>query len=379
MPAQRVTHRQVLSFLWSSLRKYRLYLAVMMVMLLLSAALQLAQPFFYKSVLDAIVEGVPGDRAVFRQAIKLVLFAVLCGVGHLTLHESASRILGWIETRVMERIHADAFAHVQRLSTDYHVNEFAGATARKIGRGTDAIETMIDRLWFNFLPLLALTIGFLVVLGIFAPLIGLAIVGSIIVYVPISVSLNIILARYHAWTDRQDTRVTGSMVDAISGNAAVKAFGAEQREDARHGKVVRLWRDRLYKTWGMGVLITWVQFMLLMLIEFALLVTAIYLWFHGEFTAGGFLVVTFYLMQLWGRLFDIGQQFRNYLQASAHVEELVGLMHTPLGVSDVAEADQLSVRRGEIQFENVRFHYDKASKAVFQDFSLTVAAGERVA
>ena len=379
MPAQRVTHRQVLSFLWSSLRKYRLYLAVMMVMLLLSTALQLAQPFFYKSVLDAIVEGVPGDRAVFRQALKLVLFAVLCGVGHLTLHESASRILGWIETRVMERIHADAFAHVQRLSTDYHVNEFAGATARKIGRGTDAIETMIDRLWFNFLPLLALTAGFFVVLGIFAPLIGLAIVGSIIVYVPISVSLNIILARYHAWTDRQDTRVTGSMVDAISGNAAVKAFGAEQREDARHGKVVRLWRDRLYKTWGMGVLITWVQFMLLMLIEFALLVTAIYLWFQGEFTAGGFLVVTFYLMQLWGRLFDIGQQFRNYLQASAHVEELVGLMHTPLGVSDVAEADQLSVRRGEIQFENVRFHYDKASKAVFQDFSLTVAAGERVA
>ena len=57
----------------------------------------------------------------------------------------------------------------------------------------------------------------------------------------------------------------------------------------------------------------------------------------------------------------------------------MGLMHTPLGVSDVAEADQLSVRRGEIQFENVRFHYDKASKAVFQDFSLTVAAGERVA
>ena len=379
MSAPHVTHRQVLAFLWSYLRTYKLWLTVMMAMLLVSTGLQLAQPFFYKSVLDTIVGGTPGDPSAFRTALSFLVIAILCGVGHLTLHEVASRILGWIEARVMEKVHMDAFAHVQRLSTNFHVNEFAGSTARKVGRGTDAIETMIDRFWFNFLPLVLLTLGFMIVLGVFAPLIGVAIVGGIIVYVPISISLNIILARYHAWTDRQDTRITGSMVDAISGNPAVKAFGAEKREDARHGKVVRIWRDRLFKTWGIGVFITWLQFMLLMLMEFSLLLTAIYLWSQGKFTAGGFLVVTFYLMQLWGRLFDIGQQFRNYLKASAHVVEMVGLTQTPLGVLDMPQASALIVRKGEIRFEQVRFRYENTPKPVFADFSLTIAPGEKVA
>src|SRR3989344_1357956 len=152
MSAPHVSHRHVLAFLWSYLRTYKLWLMVMVAMLLVSTGLQLAQPFFYKSVLDTIVGGTPGDSTAFRTALSFLVIAILCGVGHLTLHEVASRILGWIEIRVMERIHMDAFAHVQRLSTNFHVNEFAGSTARKIGRGTDAIETMIDRLLFNFLP-----------------------------------------------------------------------------------------------------------------------------------------------------------------------------------------------------------------------------------
>lgn len=379
MQTNQVTHRQVLTFLWRYMRHHKLLLACMLFMLGVSTALQLTQPFFYKAVVDRIASGDAVTPEALHFLISMVLFGVLFGALHLTLHELAARMLGWIETRVMERAHSEVYAHAQKLSTQFHVNAFAGATTRKINRGTDALETMMDRLWFNFLPLITTTVGFVIVFALFAPLMGATLVSCVTLYSIVSVTLNVFQARYHSWTDRQDTRVTASLVDAIAGNAAVKLFGAEGREEARHGAVLREWRDRLWKTWGIGNIVTWIQFMLLMGIELLLLLLAIRLWSRGIFTAGSFVIVFAYIGRLWGHLFDIGQQVRNYLRAVAHAEEMVALFALPHDVADIPEASKLSVLQGAIVFDHITFSYEHAAKPVFRDFHLEIRPGEKVA
>src|SRR5258708_35677825 len=49
----------------------------------------------------------------------------------------------------------------------------------------------------------------------------------------------------NAW----DTRVGGTLADALTCNAVVKSFGAELREDARLARVVNRWRARVRRTW----------------------------------------------------------------------------------------------------------------------------------
>jgi len=373
------THREVLQFLWRHVYRHRGRLSFMALLLLCSTLLQLVQPFFYKAVVDIVASVAVHDAAMFQRILLMIGGGVLTGAAHLSLHEVSARFLGGIETRVMHDVHAEVFAHVQRLSTQFHVNAFAGATSRKIGRGVDAIETIMDRLWFNFLPLIVMTIGFLIVLSFFAPLLGIAMVCSIILYSCLSIWWSLILARYHSWTDRQDTRVTASLVDTITGNAVVKSFGTERQEESRHGVVLREWQQRLWKTWRIGSRVTWGQFMLLVTIEFVLWVLAAWLWFRGDFTAGGFIVVTFYVGKLWGFLFDIGQQVRHYLRAMAHAEEMVGLYATPIDVPDPYHAISLRVPRGAIAFRDVTFSYGKSNAPVFHNFSLDIEAGEKVA
>ncbi|MDO8649088.1 MAG: ABC transporter ATP-binding protein [Candidatus Peregrinibacteria bacterium] len=375
----KVTHTDVLKFVWRYARQHLVLLCCMVVVLLLSTALQLIQPFFYKEVVDTIASSNIRDSAALSYAVRMVILGALFGAVHLLLHELAARMLGWIETRIMHRAHSDVYAHVQRLSTQFHVNAFAGATSRKIGRGTDAIETIMDRTWFNFLPLMIMTVGFMLILSFFAPLIGLAIVGGILVYAPVSIALNLYMARYHSWTDQQDTHVTASLVDSITGNAVVKAFGAEEREEARHGKVLTEWQSRLWTTWKLGNIVTWTQFMLLIVIELALMLLSVYLWYRGEFTPGSFIVVTIYIGRLWGFLYDIGQNVRNYLRAVAHAEEMIGLAQMPLGVADAPNAPPLSVPQGSIAFEDVSFGYENKVSRVFDHFSVAIQPGERVA
>ena len=49
----------------------------------------------------------------------------------------------------------------------------------------------------------------------------------------------------NAW----DTKVGGTLADALTCNAVVKSFGAEAREDARLAGVIARWRTRVRRTW----------------------------------------------------------------------------------------------------------------------------------
>src|SRR5260370_37866944 len=49
----------------------------------------------------------------------------------------------------------------------------------------------------------------------------------------------------NAW----DTKVGGTLADALTCNAVVKSFGAEAREDARLAGVIGRWRTRARRTW----------------------------------------------------------------------------------------------------------------------------------
>jgi len=377
--ATSIRHTQVLAFVWRYTRRHTLGIAVMCVLMVTYTFLTLAQPFFYRAAVDIIAEGVVGDIEALKRALMMIFYGVLFGIMSLTLHEVASYMIGHIEARTMSQVHADVFARVQRLSTKFHVNSFAGATTRKIGRGVDGVESVMDRIWFNFLPLGVFTIGLTIVLINFAPIIGVAMLGGMALYTAVSIILNMFLAKYYSLVDRQDTRVTASMVDTISANSLVKTFSAEEREDVRHGGILNEWRHRLLKSWRLSAIVTWIQFMLLMAIELMVLSLTVYLWYRGQFTAGGFIVIMFYVGQLWGRLHDIGRNMRDYMKAVANCEEMVSIAYRPIEIEDHPEAKPLHMQRGNITFCDVSFRYENQTNPVFDSFNLAIEPGEKIA
>ncbi len=379
MSAPRITHWQVARFLWPYVRRHLGALLGMLVLLLLSTVATLAQPFFYKEAIDVVATGAPSDPTAVGYALWMVVAGVSCAALWAVFDQVAVLILGYTESAIMPQIDADVFGHVQRLSTGFHVNAFAGASARKIRRGVDAVENILDRVWFNFLPAVVITVGLTAVLAAYAPLIAVVMLVGMVLFTALSIGLNLILSRYHEWVDEHDTKISANAVDTLTGNALVKAFGAESREDTRHAGLLSEWRLRVRKTWSVGTVFNLIQFLALILIEGAVLLLAVQLWSRGEFTAGGFIVVTFYVGQLWARLSEIGRNLRDFLQNMAHCKEMVALSMQPLHVSDRAKATALCATEGRIVFERVGFRYDAASRWIYKDFSVEIRSGERVA
>lgn len=374
-----VTHTQALRFIWGYARPHLPMLLAMLFCSLAGTAAVIAQPFFYKAALDAIAsEAIPTKATAFF-AGKMVLAGIGLVFFMMTVEQLSNVLLGRVECRILRRVHTDAVAKAQRLSSNFHVNAFAGSTARKINRGTDSVETVLDRIWQNFFPAAILTFGFFIVLIYIAPILSYILTGGMLLYVCIAIWLNLILRKYYIATDEQDSRVTGSLVDMLTGNSLVKAFAAEQREDERHRGVLDEWIRRMLKGWNISTAFVLIQFYYLVALEGAVLLTSVWLWYTGVFTAGSFLVVTFYIWQLWARLFEIGRNVRDYLKAMAHTEEMIAIMQSDPGVNDIPHAATLKISSGAIAFDNVGFRYERQSKQVFEGFSLSIAAGEKIA
>ena len=74
--------------------------------------------------------------------------------------------------RIMSDVARDAFMRVQRFSTDWHANSFAGSTVRKVTRGMWALDLLNDTILMALLPSLAVLLGSMILLGLHWPSLG---------------------------------------------------------------------------------------------------------------------------------------------------------------------------------------------------------------
>ena len=102
---------------------------------------------------------------------------------------------------------------------------------------------------------LVMLVGTSIMLGMIWPLMGAVIAIGSVVYIGITVWLSVsFVSPAASLANMWDTRMGGALADAISCNAVVKGFGAEDREEERLGHVVGKWRSRTARTWNRGTL-----------------------------------------------------------------------------------------------------------------------------
>jgi ATP-binding cassette subfamily B protein len=76
-------------------------------------------------------------------------------------------------------------------------------------------------------------------------------------------------------------------------------------------------------------------------------------------------------------MFEMATRIRDFITGWGTVNQALKLLELPVEIQDKPNAEQLSVTRGEITFEHVRFHY-KGAEALFENKSITIFPGEKV-
>lgn len=371
--------RSVFAFTKKHWRRQPLRLALILAAVLLSTAADVLTPLYSGRLVDAVASGAADDVVAWNAAVAAFLTLVGLALGAIVMRHMAFQGVIDLTLRMMSDIASDAFHKVQRFSTDWHANSFAGSTVRKVTRGMWALDLLNDTLLIALFPSLVMLVGSTVLLGWYWPVMGAVVATGSLIYIAITVSLSLAyVAPAASLANRWDTRVGGALADAVSCNAVVKAFGAEEREESRLAAVVEKWRSRTWRTWTRGTINGTAQGLTLLGLRIAVIGLALFLWTKGEASAGDvtFVLTAFFMLQ--GYLRDVGMHVRNLQRSVNDMEELADIHAQSLGIEDRPGAKPIAITDGRIDFKRVTFHYGNHETPLYRDFSVTIEAGERI-
>ncbi|QWW66426.1 ABC transporter ATP-binding protein [Rhizobium sp. WYJ-E13] len=367
-------YRSVLGFVFRQWTHRPALVGTIVLLVIASTLAEVLVPVFSGEIVDTIASGNAAGGAIraFAVVVALGLTSVVLrwfifdGIIRLTL-------------RIMADVANNGFHRVQRFSTDWHANSFAGSTVRKITRGMWALDALNDLLLIALLPSIVMLVGASIVLGTYWPIMGLIVAAGSLVYIGVTVALSMgFVSPAAKLANAWDTKLGGALADAISCNSVVKAFGAERREEERLRHVLAKWDNRTRRTWKRGTLNGTIQGFMMVSMQAGILGTGLVMWQQGLATAGDitFVLAMFFVLQ--GYLRSVGQDIRNLQRAVNDMEELVLLDKTPLGIEDKPGAKAIAIGEGEIVFDRVTFQYGAHPTPLYEDFSVTIKPGERV-
>ena len=346
--------------------------------LLAATVADLFMPVFSGQLVDALTRGA-AEPAARHDALWAFGSIVALGVLSMILRLSGLRAIVPFTLRIMSDVARDTFMRVQRFSTDWHANSFAGSTVRKITRGMWALDLLNDTILMALLPSLMVLVGSMILLGLHWASLGLVVALGAAIYVSMTVWFS---TRYIAPAARVsnawDTKVGGTLADALTCNAVVKSFGAETREDERLAHVVSRWRTRVRRTWLRYTNTSTAQLTALLCLRASVIGGSLLLWMAGRASPGDvtYVLTSYYIIHAYLR--DVGMHINNLQRSVNDMEELVDIYHEPFGIEDAVDARPIEIRGGHIVFEDVTFHYGGYPTPLYDGLSVDIRAGERV-
>ena len=114
------------------------------------------------------------------------------------------------------------------------------------------------------------------------------------------------------------------------------------------------------------------------------LLLANYMIDRGELRIGDFVLVNTYILQIYIPLNLLGTMWRFIRQAMVDVEQIFELLYLDSFIREPERPEPCRIKRGEIEFRNVSFTYDKDQKKeetdyIIENLSFRVPAGKSVA
>ena len=369
-------NRQVLGFI-SKFWLRRPWLLVGAVGLTLVAiAFDLSLPWAAGRLVDAVGLGPANPDPAWRA------WAIFVGVylAFSVIRNTAMRFLIPMSARNMKDMTDEAFKRVQTFSADWHADSFAGSTVRRLSRAMWGYDVVTDAALIWFGPAIVVLGGLCVMMAVRWPMVGAFALAVTVLYIVSNIVLTSLYARpLNLKSVALDSRIGGAIADSISSNATVKAFGAEAREDERIAGVTELWLQATMKTWNRFTDLWLIHNLMLVVLQAGMTGLLVRLWSQGQASAGdiAFAITSFMLMS--GYLRNVGDNIRMAQRGLDDSEDVARYATMAPQVIDATGAPAFRSELGEIVFDRVVFRYKSAGQPLYDNFTLRIAPGERVA
>ncbi|MBE1273923.1 ABC transporter ATP-binding protein [Enterovibrio baiacu] len=311
-----------------------------------------------------------GSTLIGMGLLVLVGMPLLVTLHSLVLHQS---LLGNYPMSIRWLAHR----YLLKQSISFYQNDFAGRIATKVMQTALSIRETVMKLLDVAVYISVYFTSMLVMVGqadirLMIPLLIwlLAYIGIQMYFVPRLKAVS---------TEQADARslMTGRIVDSYTNIATVKLFSHTDRETEYAEEGMNTFLDTVHRQMrlatGFNIAVEIINYTLV----FSIAAISIWLWLGSAISVGAIAIAVSLALRINGMskwiMWEIGSLFENI----GTVVDGMSTLSKPVEVSDKANAPALDVPKGEISFDDVRFHYGEG-KGVIEKLNLNIKPGEKV-
>ncbi|MBD3349407.1 MAG: ATP-binding cassette domain-containing protein [Candidatus Eisenbacteria bacterium] len=351
--------------------RYKKTVAAGLLCLLVVDAMQLVIPRIIKMAVDDLTVG-GIDRSGL---VDYALFIAGLAAGIAVLRFFWRFLIIGTSRHIEEDLRNRLFRHLQRLSARYYSVTKTGDLMAHATNDLNAVR-MASGIGIvaatDALILGLATIGFMLALNVRLTLLALLPMPVIALF---TLRAGKLLHQRFEQVQETFSDLTETVRESISGVRVVKAYVQEDHELARLADVGKEYvrkNIRLVRIWG-------AFFPVIML--FSSMSVVIIIFFGGRqvmvgsITTGDLVAFTSYLGILTWPMMAIGWVVNVMQRGAASMGRIDKILETPAEIADSPDAETLEDVRGEIEFRDVTFRYEKDAEPAVRDVSVRVAAG----
>ncbi len=307
----------------------------------------------------------------------LLMFAGIWTLGEI-LWRIAFLSLDKVDSLGISNLLNSAIDSLLKKDARFFSDNFAGSLTKKaIGYGRN-FERFMDTICFDiFGNLIPISFAVVILWG-YSPWFNIVLIGVILVSFFLVLPL---IKRRQKLTQARETAsnvMAGNIADVIGNASAVRAFGNEQQEQARHEKLTLDYTTKARKSWDYHVLrIDGIVAPLNILINVVGLILALLVTDNTQTLAVVFVSFS-YFVQTTKVMFEFNRTYRNFESALSEAAEFTQLLLEPTRVTDVQGAADIKIHQGSIEFKNVTFTHSERDDSLFSNLNLTIKSGEKV-
>lgn len=357
------------------LAKWRPVMVVALLLTLASKVFAVYAPVFFGDAINRMT----GPDAAMAAVILLLVWWTGARLLSSNLPYLRDALFAPVSQDAQRLIAVESYGHAQGLSLAFHQTRRTGALNRIIDRGVAALDYLIRFLAFNIGPtLIELALAAFVLSTRYSWVSALVAVVVVALYAVFTALLTNWRTEQRRKLNAADTELRALAVDSLTNFETVKAFAAEGRETERYDAAMRVYNKNMVDVSRSLALLNAGQDIIMALGLTAVAGITAVATFNGQVQAGDMAAVVLIMSNLYRPLSVLGWAFREIKQGAIDLEKLYGLLNMKAEVSDAPDAKPLSVKGGEVRFENVSFTHDARSAGI-DGVSFTVPAGTKLA
>ena len=372
--------KSVLKRILKQLKKYKLLIVATIFFALVSVAGNLLAPIFVGQIIDLFVAG----EQVNLEEVFVKFAAIGATVGITCVAQWLTSVINnHITFNVVKDIREQAFAHLQKLPLKFIDAHSYGDI---VGRAIADVDAFADGLLMGFTQLFT---GVLTILGVLGIMFAMNWIIALIVFVltPLSLFVAKFIASRTYSLFKKTSQIRGeqtAFIDEMIGNLkVVQAFGHEDENLEKFDEISdRLTKASLKSIFYSSLTNPTTRFVNALVYAAVALAGALMLIFAVPlpmvFTVGKLANLLSYANQYtkpFNEISGVVTELQNAIACAGRIYEIIDEQpQTP----DAESATVLEDVKGEVEFKDVSFSYDK-SKKLIEGLNISAKAGQRIA